>query len=73
MALTTGSSEDSWCTFLKHFADSVQHVTGQIIDVRPASDMDHSLLQDEMEQLRATVDKLSAEVSPWMMQSVPEL
>ncbi|KAI0776213.1 FH2-domain-containing protein [Trametes elegans] len=53
--------DDSWCAFLTRFAESVQHVTGQVVDVRLATDADHSLLQAEIDQLRATVDKLSAE------------
>ncbi|KAJ3004363.1 hypothetical protein NUW54_g4848 [Trametes sanguinea] len=45
------------------FAESVQHVTGQVVDVRLASDADHSLLQDEIEHLRTTVDQLTEERS----------
>lgn len=55
-------SDDNWCAFLKRFTDSVQHITGQIVDVRLASEADHSLLQDEIDQLRGTVDKLTTEV-----------
>lgn len=40
----------------------MQHVTGQVVDVRLASDTDHSLLQEEIDHLRTTVDKLSDEV-----------
>ncbi|CDO73783.1 hypothetical protein BN946_scf185015.g111 [Trametes cinnabarina] len=53
--------DDKWCSFLKRFSDSVQYITGQVVDVRLASDSNHSLLQDEIEQLRATVDKLTDE------------
>ena len=55
-------SDDNWCAFLKRFTESVQTVTGQVVDVKLASEADHSLLQDEVEQLRATVDQLSTEV-----------
>ncbi len=55
-------SDDGWCAFLKHFADSVQSVTGQIVDVRLASETDHSVLQDEIDNLRAKVDELTTEV-----------
>ena len=55
-------SDDGWCAFLKHFADSVQSVSGQIVDVRLASETDHSVLQDEIDDLRAKVDELTTEV-----------
>lgn len=55
-------SDENWCAFLQRFAESVQHVTGQVVDVRLASDTDHSLLQEEIDHLRTTVDKLSDEV-----------
>ena len=55
-------SDDNWCAFLKRFTESVQTVTGQVVDVKLASETDHSLLQDEVERLRATVDQLSTEV-----------
>ena len=61
-SLTLLFSDDNWCAFLKKFTESVQHVTGQIVDVKLASETDHSLLQDEIDQLRAQVDQLTAEV-----------
>ena len=61
-SLTLLFSDDNWCAFLKKFTESVQHVTGQVVDVRLASETGHSL-QDEVDQLRATVDQLTAEVS----------
>lgn len=55
-------SNDGWCAFLKHFADSVQSVTGQIVDVRLASETDHSVLQDKIDDLRAKLNDLTTEV-----------
>lgn len=62
LAVDPSYSDENWCAFLQRFAESVQHVTGQVVDVRLASDTDHSLLQEEIDHLRTTVDKLSDEV-----------
>lgn len=61
--LTYVRSDDSWRDFLKRFAGSVQHITGQVLDVRPALDGNELQLEDEVERLRAKVDELSEEVT----------
>jgi hypothetical protein len=49
---------------MKRFANSVQHITGQELEVMSASDSDSmTVVEQEMEALRAQVDELSEEVS----------
>lgn len=55
--------DDSWHEFMKRFAASVQHITGQPLDVK--SIKNHGLMdgvEEEMEALRVQVDILSDEV-----------
>lgn len=60
----SSSSDDSWHLFMKRFAKSVQHITGQELDVKAASDGDSAhLVELEIEALRAKVNELSDEVS----------
>lgn len=55
-------SDDSWHIFMKRFAASVQHITGQELDVKAVSDSD-SIVELELEALRSKVEELSDEVS----------
>ena len=49
---------------MKRFAASVEHITGQELDVRAASeDGSMTVVEEELESLRAKVDELSDEVS----------
>jgi diaphanous 1 len=49
---------------MKRFSASVQHITGQELDVRAASEDDSmSVVEEELESLRAKVDELSDEVT----------
>jgi diaphanous 1 len=49
---------------MKRFANSVQHITGQELEVKAASDGNSmTVVEQEMEGLRTQVDKLSEEVS----------
>jgi len=49
---------------MKQFANSVQHITGQELEVKAASDGNSmTVVEQEMEALRTQVDKLSEEVS----------
>lgn len=58
-------SDDSWHTFMKRFASSVEHITGQELDVHPASRGDSLVVvEQELEELRAKVEELSDEVGP---------
>jgi hypothetical protein len=47
---------------MTRFAASVQHITGQELDVKAASDSD-SIVEQELEALRTKVEELSDEVS----------
>ena len=50
---------------MKRFASSVQHITGQEIDVKAASDSDSmNIVEQELEELRSKVEELSDEVCP---------
>lgn len=40
----------------------MQNITGQVVDVKLASETDHSVLQEEIDHLQSTLDKLSDEV-----------
>lgn len=56
-------SDDSWHIFMKRFAASVQHITGQELEVRTASDNDSTnVIVQELEALRIQVEDLSDEV-----------
>lgn len=56
-------SDDSWHTFMKRFAGSVQHITGQELEVLTGRDSDSlTIVEEELEDLRAKVDELSDEV-----------
>ncbi|KAG6854352.1 hypothetical protein C0991_007857 [Blastosporella zonata] len=52
--------DDSWQIFMKRFAASVQHITGQELDVKAVSNGD-SLVEQELEGLRNQVEELSDE------------
>lgn len=57
-------SDDSWHIFMKRFATSVQHITGQELEVRAAMDSDSfNIVEQELEELRSKVEELSEEVS----------
>jgi diaphanous 1 len=49
---------------MMRFASSVQHITGQELEVKAASDSESmSVVEQEMEGLRTKVEELSDEVS----------
>ncbi|GLB34079.1 putative diaphanous FH3 domain contatinign protein [Lyophyllum shimeji] len=52
--------DDSWHIFIKRFAASVQHITGQELEVKAASESD-SFIEQELEELRSKVEELSDE------------
>jgi len=54
-------SDDSWHLFLKRFAASVQHITGQELDVQAVKDPS-GFAEREIEELRNKVEELSDEV-----------
>lgn len=54
--------EGSWAPCLNKFIASVQHVTGEILEARAPLEGHESILSEEMESLRASVDTLSQEV-----------
>ena len=57
------SSDESWRVFLKRFATSVQHITGQEIEVKSPGESDsRDIIEQELEALRLRVDELSDEV-----------
>lgn len=60
--LTSLVSEDSWHIFLSRFIASVQHITGQELEVKAASSDHESLLEGELETLRTKVKELNGEV-----------
>lgn len=57
------SSDDSWHTFIKRIAASVQHITGQELQIKSVSDADSGSVVEEVEALRSKVEELSDEVS----------
>lgn len=62
--LTRSRSDDSWHLFMMRFANSVQHITGQELEVKAASDSDSmTVVEQEMDGLRTKVEELSDEVS----------
>lgn len=57
-------SDDSWHLFMMRFTNSVQHITGQELEVRAVSEIDSiTVVEQELETLRTRVDELSDEVS----------
>jgi diaphanous 1 len=49
---------------LKRFAASVQHITGQELEVKAASDNNQlNIIEQELEALRTKVEELNDEVS----------
>ncbi|KAF8179057.1 hypothetical protein K438DRAFT_1258290 [Mycena galopus ATCC 62051] len=53
---------DSWHVFMKHFAASVVHITGQELEVRAASDTASStIVEQELESLRTKYEELNDE------------
>jgi diaphanous 1 len=49
---------------MKRFATSVQHITGQQLEVKAAMDSSSfNVVEQEMEELRSKVEELSEEVS----------
>jgi hypothetical protein len=57
---------EGWHGFLRRFAASVQHITGQELDIDQASDRVSSHLVEEVEALRNKVEELSDEA--WFLQ-----
>lgn len=58
-----GCSDDSWHVFMKRFAASVVHITGQELEVKAASESASStLVEQELESLRTKYEELSDEV-----------
>lgn len=55
-------SDDGWQQFVKQFADSVRHITGQNLEATLASDDRETILREELESLRTKVDELTDEV-----------
>ena len=47
---------------MKRFTSSVQHITGQAIDVVAGDQKSRSVVEEELEVLRAKVEELSDEV-----------
>jgi hypothetical protein len=57
-------SDDSWRTFLKRYAISVQHITGQEVEVKALGESSSSdIVEQELESLRLKVEELSDEVN----------
>lgn len=57
-------SDESWHIFLKRFAASVQHITGQEVEVKEAREnASINIMEQELELLRAKVDELTDEVT----------
>ena len=56
-------SDDGWQQFIKQFAESIRHITGQNLEATLASEDRESILREELEALRSKVDELSEEVS----------
>lgn len=53
--------DDSWHVFMNRFAASVQHITGQELEVRAASESPSEVVEEELEALRARVEELNDE------------
>lgn len=60
-------SDESWRAFLKRFAASVQHITGQEVEVQTPTER-LSLVDDEIEALHTRVEKLNDEVGQLSIQ-----
>ena len=56
-------SDGSWRRFVKQFAESVRHITGQNLEASLASDDHENILREELESLRHKIDELTGEVS----------
>lgn len=57
-------SDDSWHVFMKRFAASVVHITGQDLEVKTVSESASStIVEQELESLRTKYEELSDEVS----------
>ena len=57
-------SDDGWRVFLKRFATSVQHITGQEVEVKALGETSSSdIVEQELESLRLKVEELSDEVN----------
>ena len=62
ISLTVVCSDDNWHLFLTRFAASVQHITGQELEVKAASDnVPMNIVEQELEDLRSKVEELSDE------------
>ncbi|KAJ3492688.1 hypothetical protein NLJ89_g11182 [Agrocybe chaxingu] len=56
------SFDDSWRIFLKRFASSVRHITGQDLEVKASHESDsREIVEQELETLRFKVEQLSDE------------
>jgi diaphanous 1 len=67
LTITLDISDESWHTFLKHFMSSVQDITGQELEVKPASEHDsRDVVEGELESLRTQVEELSEEVGSFV-------
>jgi len=57
-------SDDSWRVFLKRYATSVRHITGQEVEVKALGETSPSdIIEQELESLRLKVEELSDEVN----------
>lgn len=60
-------SDSNWRVFLKRFSTSVQHITGQEIEVKEPGESDsRDTVVQELESLRIKVEELSDEVNPFI-------
>jgi hypothetical protein len=66
-------SDDGWRQFVKQFAESIRHITGQNLEATLGSDDREALLQEELESLRCKVDELSEEVSALQHLQLPNV
>lgn len=55
-------SDDGWQHFVKQFAESVRHITGQNLQANLGSEDRETILQEELESARTKADKLGEEV-----------
>ena len=57
-------SDDSWRVFLKRYATSIQHITGQEVEVKALGETSsRDIVEQELESLRLKVEELSDEVN----------
>ena len=54
--------DDNWRMFMKRFISSVQHITGQSLDVVTEEQIAVPEIAEELESLRTRVDDLTDEV-----------